>query len=242
MNIHIDINTKKVIDDHIIFSSLFGSRTYYNHDYTSTSDSDIICIYTPSTIEQNTVFYTNHQLQYNDDIRNIDYVYTNYHQFIKNIISGDATLNIEVVFKSMKDTCFDFLYQNRFELLHNKLFKCYLGMARRDLKEASKSDNYMKKINHANRGYLFAKQLMENPESFDCKYQLLEHMDYKESSLFCGDLMNKINDLREKINHEHKIEPSFMKRLDEFVISLPKPEWDLDYSKQYYHINNNITY
>lgn len=242
MNIHIDINTKKALDDHIIFSSLFGSRTYYNHDYNSTSDSDIICIYTPSTVEQNTLFYTNHQLQYNDISCNIDFVYTSYSQFIKNIISGDATLNIEIVFSSMKDTCFDFLYQNRFKLLHNKLFKCYLGMARRDLKEASKSESYMKKINHANRGYLFAKQLMESPGVFNCKYDLLPHMDYKESSAFCGELMNNINDLRNNIDHDHKIEPSFMKELDDFVLSLPKPEWDLDYSKQYYHINNIITY
>jgi predicted nucleotidyltransferase len=251
MNIHIDISTKNILDNHIISDTVFGSKLYGCDN--SSSDTDMMMIYQPSFEEKNSIFVSHHQMQYKDISTNTDYIYSNISQFIRNTINGDATINAEIIFSdSFKNTSLEFLHNNRHIFVNYRLIKCYLGICRRDLREASKTDNPSKKVAHAYRGYVFAKQLMEDPDNFKnifdiSFYNIIKNMNYKEISKYSSELLNDINILREYLNKTtilpKTMKPSDMKLLDEFIFEITKyPSWNMDYSNQYYYIENIIEY
>ena len=67
------------------------------------SDEDFLYIYATSENELLSVIQTQHQLQYKSNngyylnTRDIDHNFVSLHNFIKNIISGDSSINYEVI-------------------------------------------------------------------------------------------------------------------------------------------------
>ena len=71
-----------------------GSKMYgLSHD---DSDKDLLCIYATSETEKNSFCLTHHQIQYKDEINRIDYIFVNIHNFLRNSLNGDSTINFEV--------------------------------------------------------------------------------------------------------------------------------------------------
>jgi len=78
------------------------------------SDTDILHIYVQTKEESNSFvkFQNHHQLQFKKD--NVDYIFTDIFTFLKNLMSGDSTINFEVIHsETLKGTCLEFLYNER---------------------------------------------------------------------------------------------------------------------------------
>lgn len=155
MNIHF---TDKILKEQLIQSTILetevGSGMYGMKN--ENSDTDILFVYLDGLVNPN-LFQTNHQLQYNEN--NTNYIFTSLQQFIRNILSGDNTINYEVLVseKIKGRKYFDELYNiiNKYNI---NVIKSYLGLAKRDLKELKK--NYSgKKMFHFIRGVEFAYSL-----------------------------------------------------------------------------------
>lgn len=109
MNIHFTNKVlKKELDKSTIFEIEIGSGMY--NLKTSESDTDILKIYLECSLNMTSVIKNHHQFQYKDEQNNIDYIYTSLQQFIANILSGDSTVNYEV------------LYSERFREVFSKAF------------------------------------------------------------------------------------------------------------------------
>lgn len=134
MNIHIDSNTHLLLQRRAIVQIPIGSRMYKISD--ADSDTDILCIYAPTRAEISSVIQTHHQLQYKDEGRKTDYIYTSLPQFLRNLINGDSTINFEALFHpKMAEGMMNKIWRQRYEFITYNLIKCYLGMAKRDLKQ-----------------------------------------------------------------------------------------------------------
>ena len=165
MNIHFTSKElKEELDKLTIFEIEVGSGMYGLK--TSESDTDILKIYLEGSLNLTSITNNHHQLQYNDAENNIDYIYTSLGQFIKNIISGDSTINYEVLQhpefrKEFKDLYF---FVNKLDKINT--IKSYLGMVKRDIK-ALKKDHSNKKAYHIQRGLLFADAILNNLNIFE---------------------------------------------------------------------------
>lgn len=164
MNIHFaDKKLKEQLDHSTIFEIEVGSGMYRLK--TSESDTDILKIYLEGDLNLTSITPNHHQLQYNDTENNIDYIYTSLGQFVKNIISGDSTINYEVLQspefrKEFKDLYF---FVNKLDKINT--IKSYLGMAKRDIKMLKKEPSN-KKAYHIQRGILFAESMLNNINIF----------------------------------------------------------------------------
>ena len=165
MNIHFTSKElKEELDHSTIFEIEVGSGMYGLK--TSTSDTDILKIYLEGSLNLTSITSNHHQLQYNDTENNIDYIYTSVGQFIKNIISGDSTINYEVLQssefrKEFKDLYF---FVNKLDKINT--IKSYLGMAKRDIKMLKKEPSN-KKAYHIKRGILFAESMLNDVNIFE---------------------------------------------------------------------------
>lgn len=156
MNIHF---TNNILFQELMESTIFqievGSGMY--NLKTTESDTDILCIYLEGSLNLTSLTQTHHQLQYKDIENNNDYIFTSLTQFVKNILSGDSTINYEV----LQSTDFKTKFPDLFNSLNFKITnieKSYLGMAKRDLKSYRKQPSN-KKLYHIIRGIEFAESI-----------------------------------------------------------------------------------
>lgn len=164
MNIHFtNKKLKESLDQSTIFKIEVGSGMYGLK--TPESDTDILCIYLEGSLNLTSITPNHHQLQYNDIDNNIDYIYTSLGQFIKNIISGDSTINYEVLQSPEFRKQFPDLYFHVNNLDKINTVKSYLGMAKRDLKMLNKEYSN-KKVYHIKRGILFAESMLNDVNIF----------------------------------------------------------------------------
>lgn len=164
MNIHFTSKElKEELDKSTIFEIEVGSGMYGLK--TSTSDTDILKIYLEGSLNLTSITSNHHQLQYNDTENNIDYIYTSVGQFVKNIISGDSTINYEVLQSSEFKKEFKDLYFFVNKLDKINTIKSYLGMAKRDIKMLKKEPSN-KKAYHIQRGILFAESMLNDVNIF----------------------------------------------------------------------------
>ena len=200
MNIHFaDKKLKEQLDHSTIFEIEVGSGMYRLK--TSESDTDILKIYLEGDLNLTSITPNHHQLQYNDTENNIDYIYTSLGQFVKNIISGDSTINYEVLEspefrKEFKDLYF---FVNKLDKINT--IKSYLGMAKRDIK-AFKKEHSIKKAYHIQRGILFANCIMRNGDIFETLETMRTHLEEIRNSRVLLDLEHietRMNSLRESI-------------------------------------------
>lgn len=188
MNIH--FTDEKLFND-LMQSSIFqieiGSGMY--NLKTETSDTDILVIYLDGVVNSNSIIRTHHQLQYikdNEDGSTIDYIFTSLTQFLNNILSGDSTINYEVLkSETFKNFSNEFKFLSELEVFDNiNVIKSYLGMAKRDLKSI-KCEFSTKKLYHISRGILFAEAVLNSKNIFDAlkeNYSKLKEIRETDSS------------------------------------------------------------
>ena len=154
MNIHINTKHLDFLINQSIYHCPIGSQLY--ETATQNSDTDILYIYTESFNELNNPFYNHHQFQIKTN--GIDYIFTSIRQFVRNLIQGDSSINIDVLM--LTNICEVIPAFNQLKVESATCYpvlKCLLGMAKRDLKLA----NNAKKLGHVTRGLYCYKWLRE---------------------------------------------------------------------------------
>jgi predicted nucleotidyltransferase len=154
---------KEQLDNSTIFKIEVGSGMY--NLKTPESDTDLLCIYLEGSLNLTSITPNHHQFQYNDVENKIDYIYTSLGQFIKNIISGDSTINYEVLESSKFREQFSdlYFYMNKLDKINT--IKSYLGMTKRDIKSFKKEPSN-KKAYHIERGIWFAESILNRINIF----------------------------------------------------------------------------
>lgn len=180
MNIHF---TDRNLFENLILNSVVevkvGSHLYNLNN--SNSDIDNLFIYIEDIANRNSFMWEHHQLQYKSsgiDNIPIDNNFTSLQGFIRNLLSGDATINFEVLYSDeLRDSKLKWLWEMRADFRNYNVIKSYLGLAKRDLKYwrkdtyngASNNVETNKKLAHFVRGIIFAKNILENNFSLDLK-------------------------------------------------------------------------
>ena len=222
MNIKKDITKDKKLFDNLMKSTFVkievGSKMYgLEH---KNSDTDLLCIYNTSNLELNSITRSHHQIQFTID--GDDYLFINIHSFISNILSGDSTINFEVInSRKLIGTDLEFLYNSRKSFYNYKIIRSYLGLARRDLKridiDGKTEFGKNKKIAHAYRGLSTAIKIYEIFSSLnnndviyigfsqikEIKKTIWKLKDYKERRTYSKKLEIDINDFRKYINNKY---------------------------------------
>lgn len=214
MNIHFTSKElKEQLDQSTIFEIEVGSGMYGLK--TPESDIDILKIYLEGSLNLTSITNNHHQLQYNDTENNIDYIYTSVGQFVKNIISGDSTINYEVLQSSEFRKQFKDLYSLANKLDKINTIKSYLGMAKRDIKML-KYDFNNKKLYHFVRGVEFASAILNDQNIFNILEENRLNMEncrndssLNKDSFIVGFYETKMNTLRESIKDKQFKPKSF---------------------------------
>lgn len=191
------------------------------------SDIDWLSIYLEDESNKDSFMWEHHQLQHKHS--GIDSNFTTLQGFIRNALTGDATINFEVLHSNdlKEDENLSWLWEMRHDFRNYNIIKSYLGMAKRDLKywrkdsfggkkNTSETD---KKLTHSIRGVIFAKNLLDKNFSLDlsltttfaeCGYndfELLHRLkngalDYSYEMLVTY-FENLMNESRNKLNELH---------------------------------------
>lgn len=191
MNIHIDSRHLEFLTQQSIFTCPIGSQLYGTS--TAQSDTDLLHIYVESLNELNNPFSNHHQFQIKQD--GVDHIFTSVRQFIRNLIQGDSTINIDVLM--LTDICKRIPV---FQLLKQEIIWCYpvlkclLGMARRDLKSANNS----KKLMHVARGLSSYEWLRAKGHFTKQDIQSLHHQ-----AITIDELQAKEKTLRQQLNKDY---------------------------------------
>ncbi len=217
---------KNIIKDKELFDNLMkatfvkvevGSKMYgLEH---KDSDTDLLCIYNTSKRELNMFDRSHHQIQFKVD--GVDYLFINIHSFLSNTVSGDSTINFEVInSKKLLGSELDFLYKYREYFYNYKIIRSYLGLARRDLKridiDGKTEFGKNKKIAHAYRGLNTAVKIynikyghikeesifLYGSDIYSIKTDIWTLNGWKERKEYSEHLMIDINDFRTFVNGE----------------------------------------
>ncbi len=150
MNIKITKEEHEFLKRHQVTEIVIGSKLYGTEE--EGSDTDFLCIYNKPSSWSDSNLPNFHQFQYDDVRNNCQYIWTTEEQFWKNQMSGDSTINSDVILFGEK-------YSDlaKLELCRTyKVIKGYLGFAKRDLKEYKKKN----KLFHIARGLYCAEKLI----------------------------------------------------------------------------------
>lgn len=149
MNIKITKKEHSRLQEWKIEEHIFGSKLYGTNN--ENSDEDILVLYSlPVDWEENTNYIPlKHCLQYDDVENNKQYVYVTSKQFCTLLYEGDNTIFSDIILFNKQ------LPNSYTTLTTYKIIKCYLGLAKRDLKEKT-----LKKLQHAERGLYIADCLL----------------------------------------------------------------------------------
>lgn len=194
MNIHFDdTDLLKTLMDQTIVSFKVGSHLYGLDD--NKSDEDYIFIYRPSVYEKNNFFFLHHQLQYNDNVNNRDYIFTSINSFIHNMINGDSTINFELLQSGLfEGTPLSFLNGYKEDFKNFSITRSFLGMARRDIEKFNKridTRDRMKGYLHIHRAYHSVERILNGEYDFNEICSLLKSQ--KECILEYSDIeLNKM--------------------------------------------------
>jgi len=174
MNIHFnDFNLFLQLKNNTIFNTKVGSHMYNLNN--ENSDVDYLNIYLE---ERSSVLWEHHQLQYKENNENhnlsIDHNFSSLQSFIRNILTGDATINFEVLYsEDLKNSSLNWLYDIRDKFQNYQIIRSYIGLTKRDFKMFLRESKEFKIINNENskklshflRGYVFSIMLIE--KNFD---------------------------------------------------------------------------
>lgn len=196
MNIKI---TKQEYDS-IVINNALGNYVIGSHLYrtaTSKSDLDTLTVY-DSPFESDMYYPNYHQLQYDDETKNRQYIFTTRKQFYKNLFSGDSTINADVI-----------MFHNNSEWLVGcgsveeklnvcrtfNIIKAFIGFAKRDIKYVNKGKN---KLFHIERGLYCAECLMNNELPKIELFKTFGNKDLEELKLKEQELRSRCNEMFDK--------------------------------------------
>lgn len=182
---------------------------------TNQSDTDLFHIHAKSKNLDNSFLWEHHQLQFKQ--QNTDLIFTDLFIFIRNLLSGDSTINFEVLHSvELQNSDLKFLSDNKLEFYNYNILKSYLGMAKRDLKQCiTESGNQVnsKKLSHAYRGIITAQAILaQNYDNQLSQYgedfKIIKTLKFNKGVLdrdqeinnLLINLNDKMNNLREEIN------------------------------------------
>jgi hypothetical protein len=162
MNIHIDNKQYNniIVANHIKLP--IGSVIYGLND--EHSDEDYLLIYQPFVHQINNPFMNHHQFQYKEN--NIDYNLVDYVTFIKNLVTGDSTINFELLWSddfNNENNQINWLSEYKKDFITYNIINAYIGFAKRDMKYFNKRLTDIDKkrgLVHIKRCILFATELL----------------------------------------------------------------------------------
>lgn len=183
-----------------------GSHMYGTN--TEKSDIDYLYIYATSENELTSAIQVHHQLQFIED--GVDHNFVSLHTFLRNCMSGDSTINFEVLQSgALKGTKLDWLNKHKDSFITYTIIRSYLGFARRDIKHYHKQkDDYnkMKKLGHIIRGYIYARMMIDgiwdfNTANTELKNIKLNVTNNKMLKAYESKISKLRNTLNEKFNN-----------------------------------------
>lgn len=186
-----------------------GSHMYGTN--TENSDTDWLYIYATSENELLSAIQSYHQLQYIED--GVDHNFVSLHSFIRNCLSGDSTINFEVIQSgALADTSLSWLDDMKDSFITYNIIRSYLGFARRDIKHFHKQkDDYnkRKRLGHIIRGYIYARKMLGHHWNFYTANKELRSIELDVSSnkmlrYYEAKISELRNELAEKLN-DHTI-------------------------------------
>ena len=196
MNIHFtDINLFNSLREQTILQIEIGSELYNLKN--ENSDTDYLLIYVEPLYNRNSFMWEHHQLQYKDIKNNIDYNFTSLQTFIRNALTGDSTINFEVLFSdALMNSKLNWLSDYQRYFINYKIIHSFCGLAKRDLRYWQKDTNNgkkhtietHKKLSHFVRGVIFAKMLINGYFKLD----LDEHRTFTEFDYADLELLDRI--------------------------------------------------
>ena len=170
MNIHIqDDKLFHDLLDSTFFNIKMGSHLYGTCD--ANSDTDFLCVYSPSLNQMTSFNKSIHQIQFKDAEHKTDYVFTDIYSFFWNLLNGDSTINFEILHSEdfKKSEFGEYFSKLAPKLRTYSIVVAYLGFANRDIKYfwKEKTDREkIKKLLHIVRGFNFAKKIFYDYENF----------------------------------------------------------------------------
>ena len=182
MNIHItDKELFEKLKAATLVKCLVGSHMYGTNNVNS--DIDYLYIYATSENEMLSPFKAHHQLQYKED--GIDYNFVSLHNFINNTLSGDSTINFEVIYSGvLLDSSLEWLFENKNMFITYSVIRSYIGLTRRDINHYGKykSDKErIKRFTHILRGIFYTTSLLSNKFDFnECNRKTLAEVHKNE--------------------------------------------------------------
>jgi predicted nucleotidyltransferase len=163
MNIHINESQYLELKKATLVSITMGSSLYGCS--TESSDKDILHIFAAPENMAHSFVWSHHNLQYKES--GVDHVFTTLQNFVRNILTGDSTVNFECLFsEELANSDLKFLHDIRYQFRGYALMRAYLGFARRDLNGFKRSGE-PKKLFHAIRGIWSYKRLRAGEYSND---------------------------------------------------------------------------
>lgn len=234
MNIHFsDISLLETLKRATICRVQFGSYLYGT--MSENSDIDYLYIYRTSNDELNSFLNSSHQMQFKE--QGIDHNFVSIHAFIRNLISGDSTVNFECLFSNEMANSkeLSFLYDMRHEFISYTLIKSYLGLAKRDIKMLNSQKTESDKISaycHAQRGGLFASELYYDKDLTMGIYKIRQSdiliEGYNKNNTEW--LLDEISSLRERLEENKKYFVKYLSvesssKVDFELSRLMRSEW-----------------
>lgn len=258
MNIHFtNRNLFDALKEATILKVVIGSKLYGLDN--SLSDTDYLYIYSASIKERNSFLHSQHQLQYKEN--GVDHNFISIHAFIRNLLSGDSTINYEVLFsEQLKGTDLEFLYDLREQFYSYTIIRAYTGFCRRDVRFFNKEKNLIdkqKKLKHIIRGYFFTVKMMNKKFSLSDKEltkictDIDNISDYSLLKKMVGEYSDKINILREELNtdlnkYTRYLDPIIQAILDKKITKITNKYQDktndlqkIDYMHLFYNAFEN---
>jgi hypothetical protein len=192
MNIHInkeDYNNI-IIANHVKLP--IGSVVYGLND--EHSDEDYLLIYQPFVHQINNPFMNHHQFQYKEN--NVDYNLVDYIIFIKNLVSGDSTINFELLWAdefNNENNQINWLSEYKKDFITYNIINAYIGFAKRDIKYFNKRLTDIDKkrgLVHINRSVTFASELLYDNNLTLKNEKLLEYKKDITNLIIKDDIYN----------------------------------------------------
>lgn len=212
MNIHINKEEYNniIVANHVKLP--IGSVIYGLND--EHSDEDYLLIYQPFVHQINNPFMNHHQFQYKEN--NIDYNLVDYVTFIKNLVTGDSTINFELLWSddfNNENNQINWLSEYKKDFITYNIINAYIGFAKRDMKYFNKrlTDIDRKRgLVHIKRCILFATELLydnnltlKNEKLLEYKkdltYFIITNNNMSDSVLFKY-YKNKLELLKKELN------------------------------------------
>lgn len=216
MNIHIDkdkfllLNQAPKVGTFEIGSTLYGLNDEH-------SDKDYLTIYYPFIDQVNNPFLNHHQYQYKDIENNVDYNFIDIVGFIRNLVSGDSTINFELIHsEQMLGTDLESLYYIRKEFYTYNIIKAYIGFAKRDVKalHTRKSEHDKNRgILHIERSYISAINTLVQDFKLNFRNQITSVEDVIKNYNY-SEVLNRLDNFRKNLLNKALEEGKILRYLD----------------------------